>query len=235
MPLWVWTVCRPSNFHTLLFRLHQKLQLMLSSLNFPSMRFSSSSPWHISCRDCGKLRLIYGSRCVVIPIGNVCVMASIWALSKQMRIQRSRRPVWTLCRQAPAGNVQPLLTLFSLIQYDCLFFPTVNHEIQVGKLCSSWLKRRCDPWNMYLRAQAMVYVWVLCLQPCDWDVKLIVSQQPHSFHKYVCFLEAGVFCFSFLPLFFNTVFTTRFLFLSTHVPCSNSEIFNCRLLEKEHK
>lgn len=45
------------------------------------------SSWRISCRDCGKLRLIYGSRCVVSPIGNVCVMASIREPSKQMRIQ----------------------------------------------------------------------------------------------------------------------------------------------------
>lgn len=55
----------------------------------------------------GKLRLIYVSRCAVSPIGNVCVMASLRVLSRLMRIQRSRRPAWTLCRQAPAGSPKP--------------------------------------------------------------------------------------------------------------------------------
>lgn len=87
---------RISNFTTLLLGVFHTLYLLLSS------------PWHIFLQGLReKLRLIYGSRCVVIPIGNVCVMASLLALSEQMRIQRSRRPVWTLCRQAPAGSAKP--------------------------------------------------------------------------------------------------------------------------------
>ena len=80
-------------------------QVSLCVFHPPYLPLSSSR--HISCRDCGKLRLIYGSRCAVSPIGDVCVMASIWALSKQMRIQRSWQPEWTLCRQAPAGSTEP--------------------------------------------------------------------------------------------------------------------------------
>lgn len=49
-----------------------------------------------------KLRLICVSLRAVGPTGNVCVMASLRALSKRMRIRR-RRP----CRQAPAGNPEP--------------------------------------------------------------------------------------------------------------------------------
>lgn len=49
-----------------------------------------------------KLGLICVSLRGVGPTGDVCVMASLRALSKQMRIQR-RRP----CRQAPAGSPEP--------------------------------------------------------------------------------------------------------------------------------
>ncbi len=84
-----------------------------------------------SCGDCEKLRLIYSSRCVVSPIGNVCVIAALRVLSKQMRIQHSWRPVWTLCRQAPAGSAKPPFNpcrfchfhwVLPLIHHDCVFF-----------------------------------------------------------------------------------------------------------------
>lgn len=75
---------------------------------FHLLYLPQSSPWHIFLWGIvGRLGLIYVSRCVVSPIGNVCVMASLRALSKQMRIRRSRRPVRALCRQAPAGSPDP--------------------------------------------------------------------------------------------------------------------------------
>lgn len=67
-----------------------------------------SSPWHVFLQGLSeKLGLIYVSGCAVSPIGNVCVMASLRALSRRMRIGRSRWPAQTLCRQAPAGKPEP--------------------------------------------------------------------------------------------------------------------------------
>lgn len=93
------------------------------------------SPRHISYRDCVKLRLIYTSCCVVSPIGNVCVMASIRELSKRMRIRRQRE---RCVDRAQQETLSPLLTPVSLsLPSDPLInsvllcvFLTVSHEVK---------------------------------------------------------------------------------------------------------
>lgn len=111
---WAFLKVKTFSFHSpLLWLLHKHFWSQCVSLQytFPSPCFFILSiilcVAYISCRDCGELRLICGSCCVVSPTGYVCVMASIWALSKQMRIRRARLSVWTVCRRAPAGKAKP--------------------------------------------------------------------------------------------------------------------------------